>query len=869
MPQSPASIFENQLDSRPMKDREALRIDAAPIDPLNSAEGFGGLLPMIIIAAAGGAVLFGLLASGSGEPLLLTVIALLAMFGAFMLFAIAAGHLRFGARVVPGDLLKASLDSDDEPQIIAEDDGTILYANAAVDKVLGQHEAGPFSALEASLAGDSEGTQAFFRLTKAAERGEPRSEDVRLRLGSDRNVSWARITVRPFAGPEGLLEGGLRQSRLVSWQIVDVTNEKSQEAERIGRLEASLAAFDAMPAGFMWVSGEGAIVHVNAAFEQWLGYPAGALRARSLGLAELAGAEGLRLLKHMAAIPEADQRIIDLDLTRKDSRIVALTLLVEPVAGNAEQGFTITAINRQTTGLVERGHQDVRASQFFQSAPFGIAALDAEGRIANCNTAFMQMVLDGKPAQDVLASEALSRTAEADERYKIEAGLAEVLAGRGNIQPIEITAGDNKQFTRRLYMSPLAAVQGGAAAALYVMDATEQKTLESRVAQAQKMEAVGNLAGGIAHDFNNVLTAIIGFSDLLLQTHRPSDPAYRDIKNIQSAANRAAGLVKGLLGFSRKQTQRVSVFNVGELTSDMLPVLKTQCGEKIELKTHSERDLWYVRADSDQLYQVILNLVRNARDAMPNGGKLTINTRNVTERESQKMRDVVGFTPGEYVLVEVADTGTGMSPEVMAKIFEPFFTTKGVGKGTGLGLASVYGIVKQSGGFIQPESEIGKGTAFKIFLPRHFVEEGEEVANAMPESIAAAKKQLKATDLTGTGRVLLVEDEVEVRQFAVRALRRQGYQVLEATDGVEALEIMAENEGMIDIVVSDVVMPEMDGPSLFKELRKRNPSIKVIFVSGYPNEAFRESMGSDDFAFLPKPFSLPQLAAKVKEELAK
>ena len=225
-----------------------------------------------------------------------------------------------------------------------------------------------------------------------------------------------------------------------------------------------------------------------------------------------------------------------------------------------------------------------------------------------------------------------------------------------------------------------------------------------------------------------------------------------------------------------------------------------------------------------------------------------------------------GFIPGEYVLIEVADTGTGMSPEVMAKIFEPFFTTKGIGKGTGLGLASVYGIVKQSGGFIMPESEIGSGTTFKVYLPRHMPEQADvDAAHAK----ATVKRDLKAADLTGTGRVLLVEDEVEVRQFAVRALKRQGYQVLEAADGVEALEIMKANEGTVDIVVSDVVMPEMDGPTLFKELRRRNPTIKVIFVSGYPNEAFRESLGSDDFAFLPKPFSLPQLAQKVKEELAK
>jgi two-component system cell cycle sensor histidine kinase/response regulator CckA len=469
----------------------------------------------------------------------------------------------------------------------------------------------------------------------------------------------------------------------------------------------------------------------------------------------------------------------------------------------------------------------------------------------------------------MLASEALGRAGDAEERARIDASLAEVLAGRGNVPPIEITSGDQNLVTCRIFMSPLAAVSGGAAAALYVIDTTEQKQLEARVAQAQKMEAVGNLAGGIAHDFNNVLTAIIGFSDLLLQTHRPGDPSYKDIKNIQSAANRAANLVAGLLGFSRKQTQQVSVFDLNELVSEMRAMLKTQVREKVDLQFQAGRDLWYVRADSNQLYQVILNLARNARDAMPDGGKLTIRTRNVTERESQKMSTVAGFTTGEYVLLEVADTGTGISPEVMAKIFEPYFTTKGVGKGTGLGLASVYGIVKQSGGFIQPESDIGKGTTFKIFLPRYVTEDSEEAEALRPQALAAAKKEPATADLTGSGRVLLVEDEVDVRQFAVRALKRQGYQVLEAADGLEALEVMGANEGNIDIVVSDVVMPEMDGPTLFKELRKRNPAMKVIFVSGYPNEAFRESMGSDDFAFLPKPFSLPQLAAKVKEELTR
>ena len=300
--------------------------------------------------------------------------------------------------------------------------------------------------------------------------------------------------------------------------------------------------------------------------------------------------------------------------------MVALTLLVEPVGDQSEQGFTITAINRLTAGLVDRGQQDVRASQFFQSAPFGIAALDAEGRIANCNAAFMRMVLDGRRRRTCSRPKPCAAPPSPKSAAHIDAGLA-----RGSRGPRQHPADRNHGRRAEAIHAPhlscrrLRPCSGGAAAALYVIDATEQKALEGRVAQAQKMEAVGNLAGGIAHDFNNVLTAIIGFSDLLLQTHRPSDPAYRTSRTSSRPPTAPPSLVAGLLGFSRKQTQQVSVFNVGEVASDMMPVLKTQVGEKIDLKIQAERDLWYVRADSDQLYQVIFNLVRNARDAMPNG----------------------------------------------------------------------------------------------------------------------------------------------------------------------------------------------------------------------------------------------------------
>jgi two-component system cell cycle sensor histidine kinase/response regulator CckA len=384
------------------------------------------------------------------------------------------------------------------------------------------------------------------------------------------------------------------------------------------------------------------------------------------------------------------------------------------------------------------------------------------------------------------------------------------------------------------------------------------------------MEAVGKLAGGIAHDFNNVLTAIIGYSDLLLQTHAMSDPAYKDIKNIQGSAYRAAGMVRQLLSFSRRQTLQAESLLLDEVINENTAMLRTSLGEKITLKIQPSRDLWYVKVDKGEFARVVLNLTVNARDAMPDGGVLTIKTRNVTERESQKLGRE-GMPVGEYVAVEVCDTGTGMPPEVLEKIFEPFFTTKGVGKGTGLGLSTVYGIVKQSGGFIYAESTPGKGTTFEVFLPRFIpdAEEEEQAQQALATVTPVKDVAAKAPDLTGNGRVLLVEDEDVVRSFAVRALTRQGYEVLEASDGQEALDLVAANDGQIDIVVTDVVMPEMDGPTMFRELRKTNPSIKVIFVSGYPNEAFRETLGSEDVAFLPKPFSLPQLAEKVKQELAR
>jgi two-component system cell cycle sensor histidine kinase/response regulator CckA len=404
----------------------------------------------------------------------------------------------------------------------------------------------------------------------------------------------------------------------------------------------------------------------------------------------------------------------------------------------------------------------------------------------------------------------------------------------------------------------------GETAILYALDTTDFRKVEEQLAQAQKMNAVGQLAGGVAHDFNNVLQAIIGYSDLLLANHRPTDPSFQDIMQIKQNANRAAGLVRQLLAFSRRQTLRPEVLNLNDQLYDLSMLLKRLLGERVALDLSHGRDLWFVKADVNQFEQVVVNLAVNARDAMPGGGKLAIRTANVTASEAARL-NVSGMPAADYVMIEVSDTGSGMTPEIVEKIFEPFFTTKEVGKGTGLGLSTVFGIVKQSGGYIDVDSTPGEGTTFRIYLPRHIPAVQEMPEEAKPE---AAKKP--AADMTGQGTILLVEDEDPVRAVNARALSARGYTVLEAASGIEAMEIIQERGAPVDLVVSDVVMPEMDGPTLLGELRKLYPDLKVIFVSGYAEEAFRKNLPEgEEFNFLPKPFSLRQLVETVKQVIGR
>ena len=432
--------------------------------------------------------------------------------------------------------------------------------------------------------------------------------------------------------------------------------------------------------------------------------------------------------------------------------------------------------------------------------------------------------------------------------------------GRSGIEPIDVTLEGDEEYSAKIYVSGVEANDDNEAAIIFALETTEQRTLEEQFAQSQKMQAIGQLAGGVAHDFNNVLTAIIGFSDLLLNSHKPSDPSFQDIMNIKQNANRAAGLVRQLLAFSRRQTLRPQVLQLSDVMSEVSVMLDRLLGEKVSLEVRHGRDLWPVRADLNQFEQVIMNLAVNARDAMPEGGTVKVKTRNMSADEAAALSRAE-VPAAEFVLIEVSDTGTGMPVEVLSKVFEPFFTTKDVGQGTGLGLSTVYGIIKQTDGFIYVDSEVGKGTTFRIMLPRHVEKEGEEQA-------AEIKKAPEHTDLTGSARILLVEDEEAGRAFAARALASRGYKVHEASTGTEALELIDEIDEQIDLVISDVMMPEMDGPTLLKKLRETQPDLKIIFVSGYAEDAFAKNLDENDtFSFLPKPFSLKQLATAVKEVL--
>jgi two-component system, cell cycle sensor histidine kinase and response regulator CckA len=796
----------------------------------------------------------------------LVVLGVLGIVGLLALVAMALGILRLTRGGDNHLFARTIIDTALDGILVTDQRGRVCYANKTYLDLIGATNNADVRPIERVFMGDPDVSEVIYRLLKAAREGRPLQEEVRLG-GASGDARWLRMRVRPLADLKN-------SEKFTVWSIADVTREHEQHENVFQELQQAIDYLDHAPAGFFSVDAMGDVVYLNATLATWLDYDLAEVGVGALKLSHLIAGGGAALLTTLPAAPgEVKTELLDLDLRTRSGKPLPVRLfhkVAHGMDGRPGSSRTLVLNREEDKGSDPQRLAEVRFMRFFQNAPIAIATIDKSGRIVRSNARFVSAFKDFFQGDERLITSVVA----ARDRPALEALVRKASEGHLDIPQVEAALTGERERWANFFVSAVAEDdRDGETAIVYAFETTAQRSLESRFYQQQKMESVGQLAGGIAHDFNNVLSAIMMATDFLLNAHKPTDPSFKDIMQIKQNANRAAALVRHLLAFSRKQTLRPQVLEFGEVLHDLGMLLKRLIGEKIALEIVHGRDPWLVKVDISQLEQVIVNLAVNARDAMPDGGRLTIRTANISAVESVEFH-AKGMPTGDYVLLEVVDTGTGIPPDIIDKIFEPFFTTKEIGKGTGLGLSTVYGIVKQTGGFIFAESQPGQ-TRFRIFLPRHLAEaegalpETSLVEAAAINTIAAADSVIQAIneDLTGRGTILLVEDEEGLRALNARGLSSRGYTVLEASNGLDALAVL-DQQGRVDLVVSDVVMPEMDGPSLLKELRQRDPGVKFIFVSGYAEDAFANLPTQEKYGFLPKPFTLKQLVTEVKKTLA-
>ncbi len=721
---------------------------------------------------------------------------------------------RVTAQAMDRGALTAAINVADEPLIVTDLKGAIVCANQAYGSAFGGYPA------LADLGDDPVRMAGRINqiVARAQAQGEAQMQITHPRSGAE------------FSMSASMLNG---DNLLVLWRLLPNKIEQARANMRsMFDVHMGPALAEAQEAA-MLIAPDGKIISANAAAQALVGHAGRDLSG--IAADEMMHSDGGKVY---AIAPDGGQvplKVREMPF-KQDGALVAYF-------ARLEEGRDETPADPALPSL----------PVFINELPIAIALADRDGRLLYANARFRdvtQVNVEDRVAypSDIVTDE--DRTAVSD-----------------LVRRVGARAASSQQSVVRLRANPEEPVKlmvtqakggGPEACVLTITDNAEQQRLEQHLAQAQKMQAVGQLAGGIAHDFNNILQAIIGYCDLLLQRHLPGDASFADINQVLSNANRAAGLVRQLLAYSRQQSLRPTIERVTELITDQVGTLKQLVREKAALDVHHARDVGYVRVDPNQFYQVMMNLVVNARDAIAHKGTITVQTRMATPANAPERERAI-MPPGDYVLISVTDTGSGIAPENLSKIFDPFFTTKDVGKGTGLGLSTVYGIIKQSSGFIFAESALGKGTTFNVFLP---------VCEA-PQAEDLSRKVETVEDLWGQGTILFVEDEDAVRTFATKALERKGYKVYAAASGEQALEILGEHGASIDLLVSDVVMPNMDGPTVVKHARAAYPTLKVIMISGYAEESLRKSIETPDIGFLPKPFQLKELATAVKRVLSR
>ncbi|MBL4837351.1 MAG: response regulator [Kordiimonadaceae bacterium] len=706
------------------------------------------------------------------------------------------------------DLLNALVAMDRRAIVITGLEGNVVTHNHAFERISGA----PVRWLGDLFTDDTEGKKLVQLVDEVAQFGNARTDGA----------------IEGDSGPINF--SGRRIGNYLLWQLVQRNDGDRLKHEKMLYETWASTVFEKLDCGVVLEDGSGRPFFINSVLHGWLNLKAKTELPQKL---LLKAGDSQLLVGNQQRI---DVDIIDVPLqTRERDRTVGR--------------FRIIRKQEQMRGSYIPDEREFLIDPMFHASPLAVAVVDREGCLKECN-----LPLRRHPAgQAIEIGDSILGLVKKEDREDLLEVIEFAFDGRPLSHPLDIVFNSQPERVGQVFSTSIAK-SDTRYAVLYLSDTTQEKSLERQFVQAQKMQAVGQLAGGVAHDFNNLLTAIIGFCDLLLVRHDARDQSFSDIIQIKQNANRAANLVRQLLAFSRQQTLRPKVLMLTDILAEITNLIRRLIGENIELKVVHGRDLHPVKVDQGQFEQVVINLAVNARDAMPNGGKLEIRTSMIgPDHPFVERYDVI--VPDEYVLIEVQDTGCGIPKDNINKIFEPFFTTKEVGQGTGLGLATVYGIVKQTGGFVFVDTEENNGTTFLLFLKAHGIgsEEVEEPAAERP-----------ARDLTGKGTILLVEDEDPVRMFASRALTNKGYKVLEAASGEAGLEILKTHDEKIDLLISDVIMPHMDGPTLVKEARKDLPDLPVIFVSGYAEDVFRQNLEAEESQFLPKPFSLNDLAEKVK-----
>jgi two-component system cell cycle sensor histidine kinase/response regulator CckA len=779
---------------------------------------------------------------------------------ALLLFGAAGATLRLFKCARPESsqekLLREAFHGVLTPQLITDDKGNLILANRAFRGWIDLGEQNAEAALDARFSATPAVLNEFNQLRSALQKGHTGIAELPIMRGG-KIIEWRRIVARPLDGCPNFYH----------WRFDDISERRRME-KAMQDEQAKLVDFMAhAPVGIYSVDQHGLFRFVNKTLAEWLQATPEELVKGDVRFHDILRDPPKDIAAHVIASEPHGEVRGEAVMRRRDGTLFPVAITQSVVMG--EDGKTLRTRSVVRDQSPEREWQQAlsvsehRFQRLFAEAPIGVLLVDNKYTVMECNHAFNTIIR--RPRGGVVGT-GLSELIAPPDRNEVMEKLAEVLSGKDQTKPLEVRIVSDREIIAQVFVKRFGLVGKEAAGAaqtglmLYFIDATEQKHLQIQFAQSQKMQAIGQLAGGVAHDFNNLLTAMIGFCDLLLQRHKPGDQSFNDIMQIKQNGNRAANLVRQLLAFSRQQTMQPKVLSLADVLSELTNLLRRLIGAQIRLEMIHGRDVGLVKVDQGQLEQVIINLVVNARDAMPNGGTVTIRTRN----HKQEMRVVRGqddMPAGHYVAIEVADLGVGIPPENLQRIFEPFFSTKEIGSGTGLGLSTVYGIVRQTGGFIGVESTIGVGTTINVYLPAYENAEGE-----VEEVKSELHEDKPGPDLTGAGTILLVEDEDAVRVFSSRALRNKGYNILEARSGEEALDVLAKEGDKVDLIISDVVMPQMDGPTLYKHVREKWPEIKFVFVSGYTEDRLREQFTSGEtIYFLPKPFTLKQLAGKVKD----